>query len=87
MKTIYSLLFTVAYSASTKAATTEVADLPGNDHSVDLNNDIPTIHYIKTFQFDVIPLPYRDPHANDPKGLSNDPKSSSIDHRRLAEKK
>jgi len=49
MKTIYSLLFTVAYSASTETTTTEVADLPGNDHSVDLNNDIPTIHYIKTF--------------------------------------
>lgn len=49
MKTTYSLLFTVAYSASTKASTTEVADLPGNDHSVDFNNDIPTIHYIKTF--------------------------------------
>ena len=49
MKTIYSLLFTVAYSASTKTTTTEVADLPGNDHSVDLNKDIPTIHYIKTF--------------------------------------
>ncbi len=49
MKTIYSLLFAVAYSASTQAVTTEVDDLSGNDHSIDLNNDIPTIHYIKTF--------------------------------------
>jgi hypothetical protein len=37
-----------------------------HDHSADLSLNIPTIHYIKTFEFDVIPLPYRDPHAHDP---------------------
>lgn len=49
-------------------ATSLIADANADhsrDHSADLSLEIPTIHYIKTFEFEVIPLPYRDLHARD----------------------
>lgn len=70
MKKTVALLLSTAYSASTKSpapAVTVTSDSHASAyHSADLDVEIPTIHYIKTFEFNVIPLDYRDPHKNDP---------------------
>lgn len=53
------------------------------DHSADLSFDYPTIYYIKTFEFDVIPLPYRDPHAHDPVTTDSHAATTADAHHRV----